>query len=160
MAQRLEREADQVARLLAPVRPTVEQLGTGQGHDDERDVLRPLQELLDEVEEPRIGPLEVLEQHDRRGSLGDPLEEDAPGGEQDVAAAGRGRFESEEGEQGRLDPVAVVVGGDELGDGRLDPLAGDRLVVRLGEAGPPADHLAERPERDPSPYAGDRPRCQ
>ena len=82
-------------------------------------------------------------------ALGDPLEEDAPRREQDVTAAGRGRLEAEEGEQRRLDPASVVVGRDVLGHGRADPLAGRGLVVRLGQARPPPDHLAERPERDP-----------
>jgi hypothetical protein len=38
---------------------------------------------------------------------------------------------------------------DVLGEGRGDPGSRRRLVVRLGEAAAPADHLAEGPERDP-----------
>ena len=82
-------------------------------------------------------------------ALGDTLEEDAPRGEQHVAAAGRRRLEAEQRQQGRLDPAPVLLVGDVLGD-RL-ARSRSRVVAsssRLGQARPPADHLAERPERD------------
>ena len=43
--------------------------------------------MLDEVEQTAVGPLEVLEDEDGRASRGDPLEEDPPGGEEDVPTA-------------------------------------------------------------------------
>ena len=46
-------------------------------------------EVLDEVEQARIGPLQVLEQEDRGRPVGDPLEERAPGGEELLAIVRR-----------------------------------------------------------------------
>ena len=123
--------------------------GPGEGDDQDRRRPRPLEQVFDEVEEAGVGPLEVLEQQDGRAPLGDPLEEDPPGGEQDVATAGRGGLQAEQRQEGRLDPAPILLVGDELGDRRVDPLAGRRLVVVLGQAQPAADHLAQRPERDP-----------
>ena len=98
---------------------------------------------------PGVGPLEVLEEEDRRGPLGDALEEDPPGGEQDVATAGRRRLEAQQREEGRLDPAAIVVAGTYSATVALIRSRVVGFVVRLGQASPPADHLAERPERDP-----------
>lgn len=110
--------------------------------------------MLHEVEEAAVRPLEVLEEEHRRAPLRDPLEEDPPGGEEDVAAARGGRLEPQEREERRLHPAPVLVGRDVLGDRRPDPLAGRGLVVVLDQLGPAADHLAERPEGDPLPKAG------
>src|SRR3972149_5693969 len=49
------------------------------------------------------------------------------------------------------DPVPLVVGGHVPGKRRGDLLPGGGLVVALGQAGPPTDHLPERPERDAGP---------
>ena len=107
----------------APVGPTFEELRPGEGDDQDRGGPRPLEEVVDEVEQAGVGPLEVLEQEHGRAPLGDPLEEDPPGREQDVAAAGRRRLQPEQGQEGRLDPAPVVLVGNELGDRRVDPLA-------------------------------------
>ena len=45
--------------------------------------------------------------------------------------------------------AALVGVGHELLERRRDPRAAGRLVVALRQAGPAADHLAQRPERDP-----------
>ena len=112
--------------------------------------------MVDEVEQAAVGPLEVLEQQDRRAPGGDPLEEGSPRPEQRVAPARRRGLEAEQGEERRLDPAPVVGVGHEVGHRLGDPSPGRRLVVSLGQAGPPADHLAERPERD-SVAVGGRP---
>ena len=84
---------------------------------------------------------------------GEPLEERSPRAEQlvgDEIAAAIPRSSSIAGSiqrrSGSSGTTLVQHRGD-LGPGR-------RLVVRLGQPGPPADHLAERPERDPLAVGG------
>ena len=78
----------------------------------------------------------------------EPLEERAPGGEE-LRRVDRAGVDPEEREEGRLDPAALGLVGDVGRDGLRDLRPGRALVVGLDEAGPAADHLAERPERDP-----------
>ena len=67
--QRLEVERGEVALAGAPVGPLLEQLGPGERDDVDRDVPAPLEEVVDEVEQARVGEVEVLEdQDDRRAS--------------------------------------------------------------------------------------------
>jgi hypothetical protein len=68
---------------------------------------RPLEQVLDEVEEGRVGPLEVLEDEDDRASLGEPLEEEPPRGEE-VLAVARRASRAEQCAQPRLEPGALV----------------------------------------------------
>ena len=80
---------------------------------------------------------------------GDPLEERPPGREQLVAAAGRRVADAEQGQQRRLDPAPLGLVGHVARDASRATFA--RVVAsssRLEQAGPAADHLAERPERD------------
>ena len=79
---------------------------------------------------------------------GQPLEERPPGREQLVPPAGRRLADAEQGEQGRLDPASLLLVGDVRREHLGDLRARRRLVVGLEQAGPVADHLAERPERD------------
>ena len=82
--------------------------------------LRPLEHRLDEVEQPRVGPLEVLEDHHDGALLRDPLEERAPRGEQLLAVAVRSGVEPEQVREPRLDPSSLVGIGDELGHRRRE----------------------------------------
>ena len=103
---------------------------------------------------PGVGPVEVLEQERNDAGAGEPLEERPPRGEQ-LRRAARGRLpHPEEREQRGLDAPALRlvrhVRRDDLGD----PGAGRRRVVGLEQARPRADHLAQRPERDPLAVRG------
>ena len=65
----------------------------------------PLEQVVDEVEQARVGPVEVLEdQHDRCRSR-DPLEERAPGAEQLLAPPAGAVADAEQREQRGLDPA-------------------------------------------------------
>ena len=55
----------------------------------------------------------------------------------------------EQGEQRRLHPARSSASGTYSATDRRRSAPGGGLVVRLGQSGAPADHLAERPERDP-----------
>ncbi len=56
----------------------VEQLRPRGADDEQRDARRPVDEMVDEVEQALVGPVEVLEDEDERALVGDPLEEAAP----------------------------------------------------------------------------------
>ena len=148
VTERLEREGDRVAASGAPVRPPLEQVRPRQRHDEDRMGAAPLEHVVDEVEEARIGPLEVLEEQDRQAQVRDALEERPPRGEQLLALAGTALLDAEQLEEARLDPAPLLRIRHILGDGGSDPLARRRRVVGLGQPCPLPDHLAERPERD------------
>ena len=104
-----ERQRDEVASTGTPSRAPIEQLWTGQGDDEDRMAGRPLEEVVDEVEQSRIRPLQVLEDQDGRTLRGDTLEERPPGREQLVPVAGRGVAEPQQREKGGLDPCDLAV---------------------------------------------------
>ena len=104
--------------------------------------------MVDEVDQARIGVVEVLEDHRDGAPLGDPLEERSPGGEQLLRTAAC-RLDAEQGEQSRLDPAAIRLVWDVLDERLGDLQSRRRLVVRLEQARASPDHLAERPEADP-----------
>ena len=65
-------QAAQVDRLGYPsadgdeVGPHLAKLGPGQGHHEDRHTLHPLGEVLDEVEQQGVGPLDVVDDDDQR----------------------------------------------------------------------------------------------
>ncbi len=75
--ERFEEERRRIRLATAPPRPDVEELGSRHRQQDQRDAVDPVREVLDEVEEGRFGPLQVVE-HDDDGSVGrESLEEAA-----------------------------------------------------------------------------------
>ena len=144
--ERLQADIDEVALARTPGGPLVQQLRAGEGHDVDGDGAAPLEQVVDEVQQARVGVVVVLEdEHDRRRG-GEPFEERPPRPEQLVRAPAG--LDAEQGQEGRLDPAALVRVGHVLGHGRGDLGAGRRLVVGLQQARAAADHLAQRPERD------------
>ena len=129
--------------------PPLEELRPGQGDDEDRVAARPLEEVVDEVEQPAVGPVEVLEDEHGRCPVGEIRSKNVrqaansssrpPGGASPTPSSDSER---------RLDPAPLGLVGHVLGERRGDPLAWSSLVVGLGEPRAPADHLAERPERD------------
>ena len=73
-------------------------------------VPRPLEQVVDELEQRRVGPVRVLEHEDRRLVLGEALEVEPPGGEE-ILAVGRGPLlEAEQVREPRLDPAPARPG--------------------------------------------------
>ena len=68
--------------------------------------MRPLEEVVDEVEQARVGEVEVLEDQDDRGGRRQPLEERPPGPEE-LLRPDPG-LDAEQGQQGRLDPAPLL----------------------------------------------------
>ena len=148
VGQAFEVDAREAAHAGAPRWSVVEQLGTGEREDEDGVGPRPCRHVLDEVEQARIGPLEVLEDEDDRRSLGDPLEESPPGGEQLVALE-RGLLGSrQQGGEAWLDPAALGLVADELLERRTELPAGELGRRAVRDPGPAANHLRHRGERD------------
>ena len=152
VGERRERERRGVQLAAAPARPALEELGPRRRDDEQRYVGHPVDELVEEVEEALVGPVDVLDDDDERALLGETLEEAAPGGERLVPAiASQLRFagEAEEREEMCLDPRLVAGSGERVLHGLVD-LRRDLLGrVLLEDASLRLDDLAERPQRDP-----------
>ena len=73
--QRLEQHGRRVELAAAPRRASVEQLGSSHAEKQDRDSSRPVGEVLDEVEERRLSPVDVVEHHDERTPRRESLEE-------------------------------------------------------------------------------------
>ena len=82
LRERVEVDAGEVALPCAPRRPPLDQLGPGESDHVERMVARPVEQVLDEVEQARVRPLHVLEREHGGVDLGEPLEEQPPRREQ------------------------------------------------------------------------------
>jgi len=88
LRERLQVERAEAALPGAPGRPPLEQLRPRQCDHEDRRASRPVEQVLDEVEQARVRPLHVLESQHSRIALGQALEEQPPGGEQVLLVAG------------------------------------------------------------------------
>ena len=91
----------------APGRSPLDQLGPRERDHEQRVVPRPLEQVLDEVEQRRVRPLHVLEGEHGRVGLGQPLEEQPPGREQILPVARLVLAEAEQLREPRLDEAAA-----------------------------------------------------
>ena len=88
LRQRLEVERGEAPLAGAPGRPPLQQFRPGQRDHEDRRASRPVEQVLDEVEQAGVGPLHVLEGEHRRIAVGQALEEEAPGREEILLVAG------------------------------------------------------------------------
>ena len=140
--ERLELGRSGAEAAAAPARPDVEQLGTGEAEDHQRRVLDPLGQVLDQLEQRLLAPVDVLEDEDQRprvGELGGPLARRP--GDLLLAALGLDPLEHADGEREQVGDRVVAALGAQLRDRLLD-----RIVVR--DPGRDLDHLGERPVGD------------
>ena len=63
--QRLEGDRRSVPLASSPRRPEVEQIGARHRDEQDRRVARPLGDVLDEIEQRRLGPVQIVEDHDQ-----------------------------------------------------------------------------------------------
>ena len=141
-ARKLRRPAPQSGRRSSRLRP-------GEGDDQDRDAATPLEQVVDEVEQARVGPLEVLEQEADRPGRGEPLEERPPCAEQLVTPAARCVADPEQGEQRRFDPASARPRRGRAARPSPRSWSGSwRASSVSSRPARDADHLAERPERD------------
>ena len=115
----------------------------------------PLEQVVDEVEQARVGAVEVLEHQHHGARAGEPLEERAPRREQLRRAAGRRLADAEQRQQRRLDPAPLGLVGDVLGDdlGDLARASSPRRRSRAGRHAPRTISPSAQKVM-PSPYGG------
>ena len=139
---------ERAAAAGAQSRSPVGQLRTGEADDEQRQVADPVDEVLDEVEQPLVGVVQVLDEQQDRTPPGEGLEEPAPAGEQ-LALGEVGGVAGQAEQPGEPDAheraVGVVL--EEVAQ-RLAELVLDQVeVVVVGDAEPGPDDLRERPVR-------------
>ena len=93
--------------------------------------------------------MDVLEEEDGRAVLGHALEEHPRRGEQVLLVARGGLLDAEQVAEARLDETPLLRVGEVLLDSRRELLPGGRRLLVLDDAGAPANHLGEGPERHP-----------
>src|SRR5262249_21080020 len=110
---------------------------------------RPRDDVLDELEQHVVGPVEILDHEDERTLQGNGLEKGTPRREGLVATRSLLTLtgSDEPGELG-LDPGALAAAFEERLDGCRELLARGRGSVRFGEAGMRFHDRAQRPQRD------------
>jgi hypothetical protein len=116
--------------------------------NEDRRVARGVEQVFDEVEQRVVGPLHVLERHDDRVRVAQPLEEQPPGGEEIVALVAQAFLEAEQVRESRLDEAAVGLVVEGLCDYLLQLRARRRRLFLLDDAGPHPHHVREGPVRD------------
>ena len=106
-----------------PPRPLLEQLRPGDAEEQDRCVAAPAADVLDEVEQRRLGPVDVLEENEQRTLRAERLEQPAHGPEELLRRGGSGAAEHPEA----------------LDDERCVGLAAHRVRHRLLAAEPPEE---------------------
>ena len=149
--QWLEVERGEVALASAPGGSLVGELRPGEHEHEHRMAPGPLEQVLEEVEQPGVRPLHVLEDEDDRVALGQPLEEDPPGREEVLLVAGSSLLEPEQVSEARLDPVLLVRIRDVLLDRGPELSSGRRRLLVLDDVAAHPHHLRERPVGDALP---------
>ena len=106
VGERRERDRLRVQPSPAPRRPPFEQLGPRGAEHEQRDVARPVDQVVDEVERAVVGPVQVLEHEDERVDSAI-ASNSAPGAER-VFATPRAPPSTPTSGRGGREPVAVA----------------------------------------------------
>ncbi len=151
VGQRPQRDPGRRRAAVAPARVPFQQLGAGRGHDQQGQAGGALDQVLEELEHRRVGPVQVLDHQHQRVVAGHGLHEPAPGGEQ-LGPLGLDRVRAGDPEQRgqpRPQPLALRRVGEEAVQGRPELARHLGRWVGLEDAGLGLDDLAQRPEGDP-----------
>ena len=149
VGERRERDRQRVRLAAAPARPPLQELGARGAEHEQRHAARALDELVDEVEQRVVGPVQILEHEHQRPPLGQRLEEAAPGGERLSALRSprSSSAETDERPQMALEPLRLGRVDPRLADGAAELLLGLLGGSRLEDARLRLDDLGQRPER-------------
>src|SRR3989337_3570365 len=142
-------QAGEVPLSAAPAGPGFEQLGSGEGDDEDGVVARPGYEALEEIDEACVGPLEILDDEDGGAGRGDAFEERPPGREQLAALEVRGTLEPQEGKDRRLDLALLFLHGDVGAQHGAELLAGGPGALPPRHVGATADREKKSPNTSP-----------
>ena len=128
----------------SPARPHVEQFGPGEA-EQEQGRAHPVREVLDQLEQSLLRPVDVLEEEDERLNVGELLRQLARGpGDLLGGTVAFERLEHPRREAEQIGDGLILAAGAQLLEGLVQ-----RVVVR--DAGRRLDHLRQRPVRDPLP---------
>ena len=149
--ERRERQPCCVASVAGPPWTALEELGSRGADDKNRHADRPVDDVLNKVEQVVVRPVQVVEDEDQRALLAECFEEPPPRRERLVAAVADGigvAVDSGERPQMPLHPLRINRVGNESGDAGGELLAG--FVGRVGfeNARLRLHHLGQCPERD------------
>ena len=138
-----ERLQQQPRRAAAEAGPDLEQVPARERHDQDRNAIDGLSQMLDQVEEDRLGPLDVLEDDDRRVLDGGRREQltHGPEGPRRVGGGLRPPQRARDALDNSGCLIAVLQQAQEPGLDVVAALAGG-VVDQCG------DDLAQRPERE------------
>ena len=153
VAQGLEAQHRRALEARSPRRPLEEQIGPSGAEHEQRHAGGPADEVLQEVEQPVAGPVEILEHEHERALLGQALEE-APPGAEDLLPIALGlslRGEADERPQVRLDPRRLVSVAHRVGHLAAQLVLDLARGVRVENPGLRLDHLQQGRERDALP---------
>ena len=137
-----------------PARPPGQQLRPGRTDHQQRHLARPLGQVVDEIKQPIIGPVQILEHQHQRPPLGQGLEELPPRRERLAPAVAADRYTAlHAGQRAQVPPHPVRIRAarhhlrghlGQLGRGLARGVAVQDPCLGL-------DHLRQRPEADPLP---------
>ena len=128
-----------------PRRPALDQLRPGERDHVDRVVPRPLQQVLDEIEQRLVRPLHVLEREHGRVDVGEPLEEQPPGREQLLPVARLLVAEAEQLREPRLHERTLLRVEKVFLERRLQLGQGGLWIVVLRDQAPHPHHVRQRP---------------
>ena len=147
VGERREADGGVAAQPRAPSCVRLVQLGPCGTDDEERDALRPVGQVLQEREQRRVCPVDVLHGKHQWRLLRHRLQEPPPSREQLLLRGDLARLDPEQGEQPCPQPRQVVG----CGQDRIQFRGRNVLRVRLEDSRMGLHDLAQRPERDPLP---------
>ncbi len=144
VGERFQQDGRGVHLPAAPRRPRLEQIGAAERDHHDRDVLRPVRDVIDQVEQRRLGPMHVVEHDHERPAPRQRLQE-RPDRPERLVHAGRALADPDHLRHAFGGLLAAAFAGNDPRD--LAPRLGRRVAV--GQAGRLGDDLDDRPERDP-----------
>ena len=150
--QRVQGQRDPVAPGAEPG-PGLAQLGAGEHQHVDGQVPGPVDQMVQELQQPGVGVLGVLDQQHCRSLRSEALEEQPPPGEQLLPRQRPPvilrRSDAEQPAQPRPDIGPLAGSGTYRSSPSAQLARGDVGRVFLGDAQPLADDLGQRPERHP-----------
>ena len=133
VGERRERDRRRVRLASAPAWTAREELGASGADDEHRHSGRPVDEVVDEVEQAVVRPVEILEDEHERASLCERFQEPPPGGERlglAIASHVLRLGQADERPEMALDPLPVGRAFQHLRDDAAEPLL--HLIRRVG----------------------------
>lgn len=124
----------------------------GRGQHQQRHVAAPAEQMLQELQQRLVGPVQVLDDEDERITRRDGLQETSPGGEILLLTGGLHLlFQPDQRGEPLHHPRLVLGRHRGVGDGLCQPQPGlaGRVVIEQADVG--LHHLTQRPERQPLP---------